>query len=266
MKILGLHDDAQNGIIFKSKLDLVLRRLQHANDTEFLFNPVNGPLKCLELSAKDSSPQKPPHFRFYDKEDAEDIRKASDWLAAKLDSDGPYDGVIAFSQGAAVISSFLLYRQWYHQELPPPFKFAIFIGGSIPLHVLKDLGVAVSKEAQSAITQATLQRDQGLGPLPAHTVNARRAVFNSDDCFGLNLNRIPLELKIRIPTVHIWGEQDPMFPGSTHLAGLCDPYIRKIYTHSGGHEIPQEESDLAQIVPLIEWCAQRGSWPGQMQL
>ncbi|KAI1214241.1 serine hydrolase FSH [Annulohypoxylon truncatum] len=265
MKILCLHGDGENENIFKSNLDSLLKRLQHSN-TELLFDFANGPLQCPDLLAKDSQSPQPPHFKFYDKEEAEDIRKAGEWLATKLDSDGPYDGLIAFSQGVTVVSGFLLYRQWYDPELSPAFKFAIFISGSISLKVLKDIGAPVSKEAETAITQAVLQRDQVLGPLSAHVTKARRAVFNSDDCFGLNLNRLPLELKIRIPTVHIWGEKDPLFPSSIHLAGLCDPYIRKIYTHSGGHEIPQEENELMQITPLIEWCIHRGSWPGQTQL
>ncbi|KAI1440832.1 serine hydrolase FSH [Annulohypoxylon stygium] len=267
MKVLCLHDKGQNENIFRSDKDSLLKKLQKSN-TDIWFDFITAPLQD-SISEENDSPLhliKSHNFKFYDKDEAADIRKASEWLSSKLDSTGPYDGVVAFSQGAVLVSSFLLYRQWYDHELPPAFKFAIFISGGISLKVLKDIGVLVSKEAETAISQATLQHDQGLGPLPAHVMNARRAVFNSDDCFGLNLNRLPLELKIRIPTVHIWGENDPLFPSSIHLAGLCDPYIRKIYTHSGGREIPQGENELAEIVPLVEWCMQRGSWPGQTQL
>ncbi|KAI2472751.1 serine hydrolase FSH [Annulohypoxylon bovei var. microspora] len=265
MKVLCLHDDGQNENIFKYKLDCLLQKLHHSNE-DISFHFVNGPLQCSNSLAEDLLLPELLCYKFYETEEVKDIRKAGEWLAIKLDKDGPYDGVVAFSQGAAVVSSFLLYRQWYDHELPPAFKFAIFISGSISLKVLKDLGVPVSNEAESAVSQAMLRHDQGLGPLSAHVTRARRAVFDSDDCFGLNLNRLPLELKIRIPTVHIWGEKDPLFPTSIQLAGLCDPYIRKIHTHPEGNEIPQGENELAQIVPLIEWCIQRGTWPGQMQL
>ncbi|KAI0882900.1 serine hydrolase FSH [Annulohypoxylon maeteangense] len=266
MKVLCLQDGGRNKKAFKANLDFLLGKLRDLNNTVLLFDFFNNPLKCSNLPMEDSSHLKPHHLILSDQEYVKNIRKASEQLGNKLDSDGPYDGVIAFSQGAVVVSSFLLYRQWYDDGLPPAFKFAIFVSGGISLQVLKDLGVPIPEEAENAVSEATLQRNQELGPLSAHVTKARRAVFNSDDCFGLNLNRIPLELKIRIPTVHIWGEKDPLFPSSIHLTGLCDPYIRKIYTHSGGHEIPQEESELVQIVPLIEWCIQRGSWPGQMQL
>lgn len=195
-----------------------------------------------------------------------DVRTAHEWLEKKLDHENPYDGVLAFSQSAALVSSFLLYRQWYDHELPPPFRFAIWISGNVPLEVLKDLGVPVSKEADGVVAQARLQRGQGLGPSPAHTAKARRAVWNSDDCFGLNLNRLPLELKIRIPTVHVWGEKDPMFPGSVHLAGLCDPYIKKIHVHQGAHEVPRDGKDVTELASLVEWSIHRATWPGQTQL
>ncbi|KAI1467649.1 serine hydrolase FSH [Daldinia caldariorum] len=265
MRILCLHGDSQNENILKSELAALLSRLQNSTPN-LSFEFVNGPLQYSNLLVKDPPPPESHGYKFYDAEEVKDIRKAGEWLAAILDRDGPYDGVLAVSQGAAAVSSFLLYRQWYEHELPPAFRFAIFINGSIPLKVLKDLGVPVSNEAEMVVAEANLQRDQALGPLPAHTSKARRAVFNSDDCFGLNLNRIPLELKIRIPTVHVWGENDPLFPASVQLTGLCDPYIRKIQMHKGSHEVPRDEEGLSELVSLIDWCIQRATWPGQMQL
>ncbi|KAI0380666.1 serine hydrolase FSH [Hypomontagnella monticulosa] len=253
MKILCLHADGQNSEIFRSQLGL------QDLSTEISFDFVNGP---LNLSAKDTS----AGYKFFDAEEPHDIRKANEWLAKKLGNDGPYDGVLSFSQGATLVSSFLLYRQWYDHDLPQPFKFAIFVCGSIPLIVLKNLGVPVSSKAEGVVAHAKLQIDRGLGPIAPHTKEARRALFNSDDCFGLNLNKIPLELKIRIPTVHVWGENDPLFPASVQLAGLCDPYLRKVHIHTGSHEVPREKKDQDELKILIEWCTQRATWPGQMQL
>ncbi|KAI2616123.1 serine hydrolase FSH [Hypomontagnella submonticulosa] len=256
MKVLCLHGDEQNSEIFRSQLGL------QDLGIDLSFDFANGPLQCPNSPTKDAS----AGYRYFDTEDADDIRKATEWLAARLENDGPYDGIISYSQGAALVSSFLLYRQWFDHDLPPLFRFAVFIGGSVPLKVLKDLGVPVSSKAESVVTQAKLQSGQGREPMLPHTKEARRALFNSDDCFGLNLNKIPLELKIRIPTAHIWGENDALFPASVQLAGLCDPYLRKVYVHSGLREVPQEKKDLDELKLLIEWCAQRATWPGQMQL
>ncbi|KAI8962920.1 serine hydrolase FSH [Daldinia sp. FL1419] len=263
MRILCLHDDGQNENILKSELAPLLSNLQQSNLT-LAFEFLNGPLQCLGSPKGDSSELY--RYKFFEVEEVGDIRKAGDWLVRKLDHDGPYDGILAISQGAAVVSSFLLYRQWYDHELPAPFRFAIFINGGIPLKILKDLGVPVSNEAVNVVAEAKLQRERGLDPLPAHITKARRAVFNSDDCFGLNLNKIPLELKIRIPTVHVWGGNNPLFSTSVQLTGLCDPYIRKIQVHKGSHEIPRDEEELSELVSLIEWCIQRATWPGQAQI
>ncbi|KAI0834308.1 serine hydrolase FSH [Hypoxylon sp. FL0890] len=265
MRIICIYGDGQDEETYKSELDLLVSKLRNLN-TELSIDFVGCPSLCSDLSTRDAPLQEPPRNRSLGIREVEEIRKAGERLAMKLGHDGPYDGAVAFSQGAALVSSFLLYRQWYDHDLPPAFKFAIFISGSIPLNVLRDLGVPVSKEAEDVVAQAELRRDKALGPLPAHTAMARRAVFNSDDCFGLNLNRIPLELKIRIPTVHVWGEEDPLFPTSTQLAGFCDPYIRKIFTHPGRNRIPAEEEVLTEIASLIEWCIQRASWPGQTLL
>jgi pimeloyl-ACP methyl ester carboxylesterase len=194
-----------------------------------------------------------------------EIHESNEWLARKLDTDGPYDGVIAFSQGATLVSGYLLYQQWYASRTPP-FRFAIFISGRIPLEVLKDLGVPVSKDAERVVKEVQLRCQAGLGPLPSHTSLERQAIYNSDDCFGLNLNKVPLELKIRIPTVHVWGRNDAAFPTSIQLASLCDPYLRKIYTHSDGHGVPQEIEDTGQLGQLLSWCMQRAIWPGHLQI
>lgn len=191
--------------------------------------------------------------------------KAHEWLQRKLHGDGPYDGVIGYAQGAAVVSSYLLYQQWYDHEHGPPFRFATFISGGISLAVLKDLGVPVPRAAEQIVEEAGLRCEAHLQPLPSHISLARQAIFNSDDCFGLNLNRVPRELKIRIPTVHIWGMNDPDFPTSIHLAGLCDPYIRKIYRHDGGHEVPQKPEDTQELGQLVLWCMQRAIWPGYVR-
>lgn len=176
-----------------------------------------------------------------------------------------------FSQGCALVSSYMLYQQWYEPDSPPPFRFAMFICGGIPITALKDLGVQVSQEVEELdrqtksqlLEKTTAEVTRDRWQLTDYASVVRRAQFDSDDCFGLNLNRIPAELKIRIPTAHVFGEKDPRLPASIQLAGLCDPYIRKVYNHGGGHEIPRAKDVSEELAQLLQWCAIRGSWPGQ---
>ncbi|KAI1302525.1 serine hydrolase FSH [Xylaria venustula] len=262
MKILCLHGRDQSGQIFETQLGAIIRVFQ-STETKVSFEFVDAPIQCVG-----PSPNGRPRYKFYDASVLDaftttGICMAHEWLAKKLTADGPYDGVIGFSQGATLISSYLLYHQWYGYDDSTPFNFAIFISGSLPLAVLKDLGVYVPTKAERVVEETVVRRQAGQGPLLPHVSLARQAMFNSDDCFGLNLNRIPLELKVRIPTAHIWGVDDPAFPTSIHLAGICDPYIRKIYTHNGAHEVPQATVDAQEVSQLLLWCMQRATWPGQ---
>ncbi|KAI1109818.1 serine hydrolase FSH [Nemania sp. NC0429] len=246
MKILCLHGCAQSGQVFQAQLGAAIGIVESSR-TGVSFDFIDTPTQCVEFSINERA-----------------IYKAHEWLATKLEGDGPYDGVIGFSQGAALISSYLLYHQWYNHEHDPPFRFATFISGSISLAVLKNLGVPVPRAAERVVEEMDLRRRENLGPLPSHASLARQAMFNSDDCFGLNLNKVPLELKIRIPTVHIWGTEDPGFPAAIHLAGLCDPYIRKIYAHDGAHKVPQGKEDTEQLSQLVLWYMQQAIWPGDL--
>ncbi|KAI0101029.1 serine hydrolase FSH [Nemania sp. FL0031] len=257
MRILCLHGYNQSGQIFLTQLSAVIKVIQNS-ETRVSFDFVNAPIQSA-LPSFDGQTL----YKFFHGSAITDIYKAHEWLTAKLEADGPYDGVIGFSQGATLLSSYLLYHQWYNYEYEPPFTFATFISGTIPLAVLKDLGTPIPRAAELVVEEIELRRQGNLDPSPSHVSLARQAIFNSDDCFGLDLNKVPLELKIRIPTVHVWGMKDPGFPTSTHLAGLCDPYIRKIYMHNSTHEVPQGIEDTQQLGQSVLWCMQRAIWPGR---
>ncbi|KAI1183872.1 serine hydrolase FSH [Nemania serpens] len=259
MKILCLHGCNQCGQVFQTQLGAATGMIENS-ETRVSFDFVDTPIQCAELPANERAVR-----RLFNVMVVANIDKAHEWLATKLEVDGPYDGVIGFSWGATLVSSYLLYHQWYDHEHNPPFRFATFISGSISLAALKDLGVPVPRVAERIVEEIELRRQEALGPLPSHASQARQAMFNSDDCFGLNLNKVPLELKIRIPTVHIWGTKDPGFPTSIHLAGLCDPYLRKIYAHGGAHEVPQGKEDTEQLGQLFLWCVQQAAWPGELR-
>jgi pimeloyl-ACP methyl ester carboxylesterase len=271
MKILCLHGKGTSGRIFQSQTASLRLKMENANPGQaFEFEFLDGPQSSTPAP---DTPQfySPPYYAFYEGTEVRGIRKAHEWLDGILETRGPYDGVLMFSQGCALVSSYMLYRQWYEPEAPPPFRFAMFICGGVPITVLKDLGVPVSKEVEELdlatkrqlLDKTTCEITRDRWQLTDYASIVRRAQFDSDDCFGLNLNQIPPELKIRIPTVHVFGSKDPRLPASVQLAGLCDPYIRKVYDHGGGHEIPRSKEVSEELVRLLQWCGERGAWPGQ---
>ncbi|KAI1826071.1 serine hydrolase FSH [Xylaria intraflava] len=257
MNILCLHGRNQSGKVFETQLAAPIQAMRD-EESSVSFDFADGPIWSPETPV-----DKQATYKFFENSNAAAISKAHEWLGKKLESDGPYDGVIGFSDGATLVSSYLQHRQWYSDEESQPFKFAIFISAGVSLSVLGDLGACA---AIRVVQEAELRCRDGLSPLPAHASQKERAMYDSDHCFGLNLNRVPREFKIRIPTVHVWGTKDPCFPAYIHLVGLCDPYIRQVYQHHDAHEVPQKREDTDRLGPLFVWCMRRAVWPGQSQV
>lgn len=139
-------------------------------------------------------------------------REALELLRDIIDEDGPFDGCIGFSQGAALLGSFLLSYQALDRFSPPPFRLAIFICGSSALSVSE--------------------------------MDGSWSRINPQELEGKNR-------RIKIPTVHIYGRKDPAYQESLNLKNMCEPRNRLEYAHGSGHDIPrgiEVTGDMARIV------------------
>ena len=135
--------------------------------------------------------------------------------------------------------------------------------------MLEDLGVAVTQEArewdkrsilglqEKAGNEAIIARGAArwnTGPF-ANGFDAKKEV-EAKDVFGLDFTSEPLKaLKIRIPTVHVFGSADPRFPASTQLAWLCEERERRMFDHGGGHDVPRKKDVSEAIAGLVEWVS-----------
>ena len=73
----------------------------------------------------------PPYRCFYEMNpSASQLLQAHEYLDEIVEEDGPFEGILGFSQGAEVAASLLLY-----QGQDVKFKFAVFIGGTPPFDV-----------------------------------------------------------------------------------------------------------------------------------
>lgn len=70
---------------------------------------------------------KDQYYAYYDPTDATSILQAVDDLSAYVSAEGPFDGVMGFSQGAA-LAAMLLVRDPSRM----PFSFAIFLCAGLP--------------------------------------------------------------------------------------------------------------------------------------
>jgi pimeloyl-ACP methyl ester carboxylesterase len=210
------------------------------------------------------------HYTFWPQPTVALIRGAHKWLTDYIEAHGPYDVVMGFSQGCSLISSFLLYHA---QETPTealPFKAAVFVCGGVPMPVLEDLGLpGVSPRAHEVNDQTGKLLKEKAGKLAELAENLDRIkpgmglwddvlsllhdptkIPDESDVFGLDFTVMPKEVRIKIPTVHVYGAMDPRWPSSMQLAYFCDD--RKMYDHGGGHDIPRSTEVSITIARFFE--------------
>ncbi|RDW58261.1 hypothetical protein BP6252_13672 [Coleophoma cylindrospora] len=205
----------------------------------------------------------------------ESIKDGHQWLAKYIQENGPYDAVMGFSQGCSLASSFLIAYRSDNPHTAPPFKAAIFICGGIPVDVLSSYGIDVTQEAldwdrsskidlmNQASSEAILRDGKNRwGPRFSSYDNLETAYsqegINSSKStmvFGIDVAKIPKEMKIPIPTVHIFGSRDPRFPASLTLAQFCDERLRRLFDHGGGHEVPRTTNCSTALADSVQWCA-----------
>jgi len=155
-------------------------------------------------------------------------------LSHHISENGPYDGVIAFSQGACLAATLMLQHQSQDTDSEfglgdsdePLFKCAIFLSGILPLDPdalahgqRKQIGKINAAEAQycDSGSEDSDSEDQG----------------DWVDAF-------------RIPTAHIWGANDDYpLPQGDRLYKLCPAHLRVAVTHQEGHSIPGKRSEAA---------------------
>ncbi|PQE09955.1 EF-hand calcium-binding domain protein [Rutstroemia sp. NJR-2017a BVV2] len=188
------------------------------------------------------------------------IQTAHAHLLTHITQHGPYDGVLAFSQGCTLLSTFLLSLSHNHQ--PPPFKFAVFICGGPSLSFLEQhLGIPVPAHAYELDSRSRIELVQtarkvssgsGGGDYWGEGARAKDSVVNQDEDYGV---RVPEEGKIGIRTVHVIGKKDPRRLAGLCLVGLCSEEGRRVWEFEGGHEVPRKGDAVERLGGLVRWAA-----------
>lgn len=152
------------------------------------------------------------HYAYYDMSDTSFIA-ALDQLEAYIEAEGPYDGVIAYSQGAGLATMLLVRRQHLNPEKAPLFKCAILFS---PVQVYDP----VAYIEQGAVV-----------------------VLNGD---------MPAAKQLQIPVSIIYGEADERKEEAKSVQTICSPDLLSVFVHRGGHEVPGAGSkgDLLEAVKI----------------
>ena len=238
----------------------------------YTFDFVDAPFPCAPAPGIDVLFASAGTYTWWPTPSVSLIRGSHRRLLDHLAEGGPYDALCCFSQGCSLALSFLLYhaRESGSQE-PLPFRSVVFICGGVPFPVLEDLGVGVSERARevSDATVRVMKEKAGrlawaagnlgevrLGRTPGLWDDTSDLVHDpavmpeeGGDVFGIDFGEVGEELRVGIPTVHIYGAKDPRWPSSMQLACFCRD--RKMFDHGGGHDIPRSTEVSERIAELI---------------
>ncbi|KAK3306934.1 serine hydrolase FSH, partial [Chaetomium strumarium] len=264
IKVLCLHGMGTSAEIFRAQTAAFRARLP----PNFTFTFLDGPFPCPPAPGTDRLFNSDGFYGWWTQPTVDAIRGAHLRLTDYIEEHGAVDIVMGFSQGCSLISSFLLYHARETPEQPLPFQAAVFVCGGVPLPVLEDLGVDVPQRAKD-INDLTsrMMKDKagqlvelaenlnlikpgvGLWDDTAGLLHKPDELPDEKDVFGLDFTAMPKDVRITIPTVHVYGAKDPRWPASLQLAYLCDN--RKLYDHGGGHDIPRSTEVSNKMVELL---------------
>ncbi|KAF9630953.1 hypothetical protein BFW01_g1825 [Lasiodiplodia theobromae] len=275
MRILCLHGVGSSAAILESQLRPFMRAVDPCVEFVFVDGPVpspRGPGMAAFLDGHFFS-----HTSSYSPSGMSDaLAHLSDFIADA----GPFDGVLGFSQGAALALSYI-HQQQTRRE-PPPFRFALCFSSVIPCSgdaeychdvVQRLLALPAGSEITSSYPSAAeegLSADAALFVkvlrrtiLPAKKHNALLpdydvGVYTDGD--GSEAPRLMcgplLREKIAVPTVHVVGKRDHHFMRnmSDVAHGICDERLSRRLEHSGGHQPPQKDGEVKAVVRAMEWA------------
>ena len=170
------------------------------------------------------SPEDSEFLKYADETSAESCRNAVSDLEQYLEEEGPFDGVMAFSQGASIAATLLIlhkHRQSQRTGIYPPFRCAIFFSGGVPENLRDYLADEDTYMKQKLIDY---EKDHDA---------------------------------IEIPTAHSWGGKDSLLRLSMFGPGLskiCRPQVREEFVHEHGHAIPGagDPAAVEKIVRIIK--------------
>jgi pimeloyl-ACP methyl ester carboxylesterase len=156
------------------------------------------------------------HFAYFDAGSTSSVITALDHLDTYLATQGPFDGVIAFSQGAGLAAMHIVRKEYENPVGKPPFKCAILFSPN----ALYDPRAWVE-------TGEVRPLDPAVDGHP-----------------------------IKIPTFVAWGEQDAWKEECETVSRLCNPEKLFSFVHRGSHEIPGVglKEEVAPMMKLVKRC------------
>ena len=196
--------------------------------------------------------------------DPHDVLDAERQLLQLALEDGPYDGVLGYSQGATFAAQTVIRHAIENpgstsQEMP--FRFAIFFNGATPSSIFemseKAMPICVENEPEAIQFYKTMKANPLLHTtklFPAQLPSGRKILTDGE--LGMMKCDAALDSTlIKIPTLHIRCPTDREEYGQ-ELYRLCEPTVRQQYFHSHKHDFPRGYDEMRHIARFIRSTAE----------
>ncbi|KAB8227474.1 serine hydrolase FSH [Aspergillus alliaceus] len=253
IRILCLHGKGTSALVFRSQTTSFRTRL---NDLPLEFDFIDAPHPTTPAAGIDLF-YDPPYYAFWPDDTLSNVHSARKWLLDHIATHGPYDAVMGFSQGSILAASTLLWHAYESPGTPPPFKAAIFICGGAPLGVLEEVGYEIPPEVREWDLESRRRLAAVADKKAILAAGSARWKEEEIDVEGVRGSLVG-EVKIQVPTVHVYGSRDPRYGAGVLLSGVCEERKRRDFNHGGGHDIPRGQVVSDKLAELVRWALREG--------
>ncbi|KGO40477.1 Serine hydrolase FSH [Penicillium expansum] len=196
---------------------------------------------------------------------------------------GPFDGAFGFSQGAALIVSYLLERRAAYPDESLPFRFLILCSPVVPLagnaeYCHRILG-CLSRDNESRIRSC---QDTQISDLPERAriamtmltdiLDASTTITQEPRRFYLDreLPDVPCALhpdlcltRLPVATLHVRGTTDAkaLWNCGFLIQSFFDSPKLRVFEHKSGHDIPRSGPEVRQMLCAMEWIIAQSELP-----
>lgn len=145
-------------------------------------------------------------------------RKTLQYLYEVMETEGPFDGVVGYSEGATIAGTLLIHEAMREMDegRQPMLKCALFFGGWPPITPTLD-GLVLADESDLMIEVATCHISKSARSRGAYIL------------------------------IDLVGSQDPYLHGNLALYNVCNPDTAHIFDHAKGHTLPRDKAMVKEL-------------------
>ncbi|KAN0081814.1 Serine hydrolase FSH [Elaphomyces granulatus] len=237
--------------IFEAQLSRIKDQLEGHHDFVFLQGEVEtDPAPGI----KEFYPG--PYYTYFEVPTKCQVQEALELLEEFIEDEGPFDGVIAFSNGAAVAASYLL-QDSKRPSPQHPFKCAVFFCASLPFD-LDSIPFTSSVDGTyhlvgSAKPISSRQIFSSMPELQSNGICTEKWDRKTPLLWRYGTFQDYITGSIGIPSTHIFATNDITYREQSMLSQkLFQAQNREVVEHREGHDIPRDRNSTAKIQRSIQ--------------